>query len=97
MERKTLDKFIIERYTLCGCKRQQGDTSLICRECLFTLEHYISDIDSWNTLGTLVNKLLENKDDGNNQKILNALRLGIKYSGIAKIISENKYLMSILK
>lgn len=94
MERKTL---VEDCYILCGCKRDNKSEGYICDNHKFILKHYISDIASWRTLNDFCNLLIAEKDDEYNRVILKALIENIKYSGIAKLMSENPYVISILR
>ena len=93
MERKTL---VENCYILCGCHKSKEDNRDICERHAIVLKFFISDLYSWELLNEFFNLLMKEPNDKYNRTILNVLGLYADYSGIAKVIGENPYLLRIL-
>lgn len=94
MERKTL---VEDCYILCGCKKDSQDSNVVCDKHRVVLVHFMSDLLSWEILNNFFNLLMEDPKNEYNRIILNTLGNHATYSGLAKLIGENPYVIRILE
>lgn len=81
-------------FKICGHKAHNDTTPmLICDDCIFKLKYFYSSIEDNENLEIVINYLIDTKHNNEHIVLLDIIYSLIEYTGLGKVISENKELI----